>query len=136
MGFSVQYYEDNEDTLEAYLDRLGKDCELTEDEALKKAAEELKANVVRSLNHYRRPLAIRYKGRPAMADDVKISIRREKSGLKVAKVQGGKRTGTLWHIVNDGNLHSHPLFFMDFALAQLDGNVDALWAKIDVHLKE
>lgn len=131
MGFSVTYYESNEDTLEAYLNGVIRDSEQTEKEALEEAGEQVKAYIVKALNKHRRTLAKRYKGRPAMADDVVMNV---KNGT--AKISGGKKTGTLWHIVNDGNLHSRPLFFMDGALTQMDGNIDRLWDKIDGRLKE
>lgn len=131
MGLNVTYYESNEDTLEAYLNGVLRDSEQTQDEALRQAGNEVKTYIVRELNRHRRTLAKRYKGRPAMADDVVMNV---KNGT--AKISGGKKTGTLWHIVNDGNLHSRPLFFMDGALTQMDGNIDRLWDKVDGRLKE
>lgn len=125
MGFKIDYREDNKDTLEAYLSTIIKDSEKTEKEMLKEAAEQVKKYIVANLNKHRRAIAIRYKGRPAMADDVKI---RKTKGS--AKIQGGKMTGTLWHLVNDGNLHSAPTHFMDGALSRLDGDIDGIWDKV------
>lgn len=130
MGFKIDYREDNEDTLEAYLSGIVKDSEITADDMLDEAAETVKEYVVANLNKHRRSLAVRYKGRPAMADDVKINKSNLRSGNKSAKVQGGRKTGTLWHLVNDGNLHSSPTHFMDGALARLDGDIDKLWDKV------
>lgn len=130
MGFKVDYKEHNEDTLEAYLTGIIKDAEKTQDDMLKEAAEKVKEYVVANLNKHRRVLAVRYKGRPAMADDVKISIRTGKWGGRYARVMGGKMTGTLWHLVNDGHLHAMGTHFMDGALARLDGDIDKLWDKI------
>lgn len=125
MSFKIDYREDNEDTLEAYLSSITKDSERTEKEILEEAGEKVKEFIVANLNKHRRTLAVRYKGRPAMADDVKVT----KSKGKV-KISGGKMTGTLWHLVNDGNLHSSPTHFMDGALARLDGSIDKVWDKI------
>ena len=129
MGFKVDYREHNEDTLEVYLSSIVTDSEETEREMLKNAGEELKEFMIQSLNRHRRVLAIRYRGRPAMADDVKLTVRVSKWGEKYARVMGGKKTGTLWHLVNDGNLHSTPTHFMDSALAKLEGEIDKIWDK-------
>lgn len=125
MSFKIDYREDNKDTLEAYLSGILKDSAITEADMLDEAAQTVKEYVVANLNKHRRALAVRYKGRPAMADDVKINKSRG-----TAKIQGGKKTGTLWHLVNDGNLHSTATHFMDGALARLDGDIDKLWDEI------
>lgn len=129
MGFNIDYKEYSDDTLEVYLTDIIKDSEITEREMLREASEKVKEFVVANLNRHRRVLSIRYKNRPAMADDVKISVRKGNWGGNYAKVMGGKMTGTLWHLVNDGNLHSTPTHFMDGALARLDGDIDKLWDK-------
>lgn len=125
MGFEINYREDNEDTLETYLSAIADDSNKTQEEVLKEAGEQVKKYIVANLNRHRRALAKRYKGRPAMADDVKV-----KKSKGTAKIQGGKMTGTLWHLVNDGNLHSTPTHFMDGALAKLDGSIDKIWDKV------
>lgn len=130
MSFNIDYKENSGDTLDVYLSSIVKDSEITEKEMLTEAGERVKELVVTNLNKHRRSLAVRYKGRPAMADDVKISNRTNKWGDRFVKVQGGKMTGTLWHLVNDGNLHSSPTHFMDGALDKLDGDIDKIWDKV------
>lgn len=125
MGFKVDYREHNEDALETYLSSIVSDAEKTEKEMLQEASVKVKELVVASLNKHKRTLAARYKGRPAMADDVKIN-----KSKGIAKIQGGKMTGTLWHLVNDGNLHSTPTHFMDEALSRLDGSIDKVWDEV------
>jgi len=129
MSFNLDFKENNADTLDTYLSSVLKDSDKTEKEMLKEAGEAVKVFVVKNLDKHRRILAIRYKGRPAMADDVKVSIRTNKWGNKYAKVMGGKMTGTLWHLVNDGNLHSTPTHFMDGAIDRLDQDIDKVWDK-------
>ena len=126
MAFNVDYRGSGGDTLEVYLASIEEDSEKTEKEMLKEAGDKVKEYIVANLNKHRRVLAIRHKGRPAMADDVKISIRMGKRGYRSAKVMGGKMTGTLWHLVNDGNLHATGIHFMDGALARLEGSIDQL----------
>ena len=125
MGFNVTSEDDN--GLQIYLSQIKRDAEKTEREMLEETGDQLKEYVVANLNKHRRVLKNRY--RVAMADDVKRTIRTNKWGEKYVSVRGGKKTGTLWHIVNDGHLHSTGIHFMDEALARLDGNMDKLWDK-------
>ena len=119
MGFNVTSEDDN--GLQIYLSQIKRDAEKTEREMLEETGDQLKEYVVANLNKHR--------NRVAMADDVKRTIRTNKWGEKYVSVRGGKKTGTLWHIVNDGHLHSTGIHFMDEALARLDGNMDKLWDK-------
>lgn len=130
MGFNLDFKEDTGNTLDLYLTNILEDSEKTESDMLKSAGETIKELIVKNLNKHRRVIAVRYKGRPAMADDVKVYRRTDKFGNKSARVQGGKMTGTLWHLVNDGNLHSQPTHFMDGALNKLDKDIDEVWDKV------
>ncbi len=130
MGFNVDYTEKDNNTFEVFLKGISAESEDAEKKMLKEAGEQVKKYVVANLNKHRRALAKRYKGRPAMADDVKISTRKDRNGNLSARVQGGKKTGSLWHIVNDGHLHSRPTHFMDDALKSLDGEIDQVWDKV------
>lgn len=130
MGYDIKL-KDEADTLEIFLSDIKNDCEVTEAKALKAAGEKVKELVVANLDRHRRIITTRYKGRPAMADDVKVSIRTDKYGDKYAKVMGGKKTGTLWHLVNDGNLYSQPTHFMDEAMNKLDDNIDDIWEEAE-----
>lgn len=130
MSFKVVSSEKDGDSFDVFLKSILTESEQTERDMLKEAGEQVKEFVVANLNKHRRVLANRYKSRPAMADDVKISTRKDRNGNIAVRVQGGKMTGTLWHLVNDGNLHSIGIHFMDGALARLDGNIDKLWDEI------
>ncbi|HZW98118.1 MAG TPA: HK97-gp10 family putative phage morphogenesis protein [Bacillota bacterium] len=130
MGFKVDYTEKDSDTFEVFLKGISVEGEEAERKMLKEAGEQVKKYVVANLDKHRRALAKRYKGRPAMADDVKVSTRKDRNGNLAARVQGGRRTGSLWHIVNDGHLHSRPTHFMDDALKSLDGRIDNMWDKV------
>jgi HK97 gp10 family phage protein len=130
MGFKMEYREKDSNTFEIFLKAISAESEQAERDMLKEAGEQVKKFVVANLNKHRRALAKRYKGRPAMADDVKVTTRKDRDGNLAAKVQGGSRTGSLWHLVNDGNLHSQPTHFMDDALKSLDSNIDSMWDKV------
>lgn len=128
MGMNINTDKDI-DTLDVFLTGINNDTEELGIRMLKLAGEKAKELVIANLEKHRRVLAVRH--RPALADDVKLSIRTDKFGEKYAKVMGGKKTGTLWHIVNDGNLHSRPTHFLDNALKSLDGEIDELWRKAE-----
>ena len=130
MGFKMQYQQKDNDTFEVFLKSIATDSEQTERDMLKETGEHVKKAVVANLNKHRRAIAKRYKGRPAMADDVRISTRRDRNDNLAVKVQGGPMTGTLWHLVNDGHLHAQPTHFMDNALKSLDNDIDDMWNKV------
>lgn len=130
MGFKVDYTEKDSNTFEVFLKGISAESEEAERKMLKEAGEHVKKSVVANLNKHRRSLAKRYRGRPAMADDVKISTRKDRNGNLAAKVQGGKKTGSLWHLVNDGHLYAQPTHFMDNALKSLDNDIDDMWDKV------
>lgn len=130
MSFKMIYQEKSPDTFEVFLRGIVVDSEEAERKMLKKAGEQVKKYVVANLNKHRRTIAKRYKGRPAMADDVRISTRKDRFGDLAVKVHGGPRTGTLWHLVNDGTLHARPTHFMDDALKSLDEDIDDIWDQV------
>lgn len=130
MGFDIKV-KDDIDELDIYLSGITNDSEELGTKMLKFTGEKVKEIIITNLNKHRRVLDVRYKGRPAMADDVKLSIRTDKYGEKYAKVMGGSKTGTLWHVVNDGNLHSRATHFMDNAMKELDGDIDYIWKEAE-----
>lgn len=64
-----------------------------------------------------------------MADDVVIKAGKDKYGYRYAKVGGGKKTGTLWHIVNDGTYKNKATHFMDNVInetsSEVEGTIDS-----------
>lgn len=129
MGFNIKYEQETQDAFALVIKDIEQTAETTEKEMLKLAGEKAKNEIEAQLRRLKRQNIDRSK-RPALADDVKMSIKQDKWGGKVVKIQGGKKTGTLWHIVNDGNLHSRPTFFLDAALKNLDNSIDTLWDRI------
>ncbi len=125
MSFNITTKDNNE--FHMYMDSIQKDAEMTENQMLEKSGDILKEFVIAELNKHRRIIAERYKGRPAMADDVRKTIKKNKWGESYVSVRGGKKTGTLWHLVNDGNLYSTPTHFMDNAIAKFDNEIDKIW---------
>lgn len=125
MGFKITQVKSEEAGLEVYLNEIEKLGEKKRDEMLKSAGEKAKELVTANLLKHKRILKERTK--IPFSDDVKLSIRTDKNGNKVARVHGGKSTGTLWHIVNDGTYRSKALHFLDKATADLDKEIDKMW---------
>ncbi|WP_312373010.1 HK97-gp10 family putative phage morphogenesis protein [Lachnoclostridium sp.] len=64
-----------------------------------------------------------------MKDDVKYTVKRDKSGGLYAKIQGGKNTGYKWRFLNDGTvrngkIHTRATHFIDHALSDSSHDVD------------
>lgn len=129
MKFNINLKEDG-DNLAAFLSGIQVESIEIEKHMLKKSGEKAKELAVAELNKHRRVVEKRYKGRPAMADDVQMNVRTNKWGEKYVRVGGSKKTGTLWHLVNDGNLYSQPTHFMDNALNKLDAAMDEMWDEV------
>ena len=130
MGFRIEHNKSEESSLNIYIEDIAKDTEKSEKEASKQAGEELKAKVETNLQRHKRSVKKRYKDRPAFCDDVKLSIRKNKKRKMTATVLGGRAIGTLWHIVNDGTLHTRGIHFLDKALAEMDKEADSILDKV------
>lgn len=61
-----------------------------------------------------------------MADDVVIKRGKDRYGYRYAKVGGGKQTGTLWHIVNDGTYKNTATHFMDQVIQDTSSEVEGV----------
>ena len=121
MGFKMRVVEDsiNLQTLINASDEAG-------DRIMKQCASVIKVRVEGNLNSLR---TVDKEGKSAhthMADDVVIKTGKDKYGYRYAKVGGGKRTGTLWHIVNDGTYKNRATHFMDNAISQSESEVQAI----------
>ena len=125
MGYKINYKQEDNNRLDVFLQSIVKESEEVERKLLKDSADRLKTIIVDELRKHKRNLLNRY--RVSLSDDVKGTIRTDKFGNKYASVRGGKKTGTLWHIVNDGTLHTRALHFMDRAIDKFDKEINELW---------
>lgn len=131
MSLSMNYIDS--DKLEVFLGKLETDCKSVGDQIQEKSAEIIKARIVGQLDKIRSSPGVtknrssknqaRYKH---MADDVKITKRKDEFGERTVRVQGGKKTGTLWHLVNDGTYRSNATHFMDKALQEAEPEIQAI----------
>lgn len=137
MGFDWRY--EDSDKLEVFLGNLETDCQQAGERIQKKSGEIIKAKMVSQLNRIRTSYTApsRSNKNPSpykhMADDVTIRTVKDGWGDTVVKVSGGKKTGTLWHIVNDGTYRSRATHFMDKGMAEAEPEVLAI---IDAELSK
>ena len=129
MSLSMNYTDS--DKLELFLGRLETDYKMAGEEIQKESAKIIKARVVGQLNRLR--TKTKDANHKHMADDVSIRTVKDSFGDKVTKIQGGKKTGTLWHIVNDGNYNTGATHFMDKALQEAEQEIQAI---IDAELSK
>ena len=61
-----------------------------------------------------------------MYQDVKKVVSKKYGYVSIG---GGKKTGTLWHIVNDGTYKTKATHFMDSVLTAIDTASDKVWDK-------
>lgn len=125
-------YEDS-DKLEVILGSISRYCEKAGLDAQKEGAKIVKREVIRRLKNIRTSDKKARARITHMCDDVKIVTKKDEYGNVVVKVQGGKSTGTLWHIVNDGTHRSSPTHFMDLALNSIETDLEKI---VDEKLRE
>lgn len=120
MSFGFRY--EDTDKLEVFLGNLETDCRIVGETIQNESAKVIKARVVGQLDKLRtKTNKADYKH---MADDVIIRTVRDQYGDMVVRVRGGGKTGTLWHIVNDGTYRSNATHFMDKALSESESEIE------------
>jgi HK97 gp10 family phage protein len=116
------------DKMEVELGQIPRESENAGIEIQKKCAKIIKNSVekrLRSISQKSAHANSKKRRRVHMADDVRTMTKKDKYGDIIVKVQGGKQTGTLWHIVNDGTYRSRATHFMDGALADCEAAVES-----------
>lgn len=122
MSLSMNYIDT--DKLEVFLGKLETDCKAIGDQIQERSAEVIKVRIVGHLNRLRTTNSkSNYKH---MADDVQITNKKDEFGERTIRVQGGKKTGTLWHLVNDGTYKSNATHFMDKAMQEAEPEIQAI----------
>ena len=114
------------ENIEVYLDQIEKDLQMTEDEVLKEMKGIVKNHTVEELRKLKRLKKIPEKRGKHMYEDVVASIVKDKYGDKVLRVRGGKNTGTLWHIVNDGTYKQSATHFLDRVITKAEKEFEKL----------
>ena len=110
--------------LEDFLDGTVLSTEKAKLNTLKKAAKDTKAAV-----RNRMPLTTgprRHLKRKRMIDDIEAGLVDDKiHGGKRARVRGGRQTGPLWHILNNGTYRTRATNFINKAMADVESSLDA-----------
>ena len=120
MGFKIDYKDKNSDNLALFLADIQNGCEKTETKVLEIMKVKAKKIVIAELRKIKRHSQISPKRLKHMCEDVKSSIKKDSFGYKGLKVNGGKKTGTLWHIVNNGTYRTQGTHFMDRAMESIN----------------
>lgn len=122
MSFKINM--DESGVIDVYLKEIIGATEAAEEKYLRRSAQIMKRNIVRNLKHFKS--SIEKAGYVHMADDVTYSITKDKYGKKVARVRGGRKTGTKWHLVNDGTYKMDATHFMDSAITQTERDLETI----------
>lgn len=133
MGIKLSYQDSNEIT--GVVDDILKDLKITKEQALKLMRPRIKRIAVDELRKIRRIKNIqkhRYRENGErrrnvhLYQDVITKITKDEYGDQILKVGGGSRTGTLWHIVNDGTYKTQATHFMDRIIEKAEKEFDDL----------
>jgi len=116
------------DEIRMEFDKLGKNLAPVEDKIVKRMAETVATAVRKNLG---RDEGKRYghQERPHMADDVVVSNKQHLDGETTRTVGGGKKTGTLWHLVEYGTIRNHykAKHFMENSVSETETATDKIF---------
>ena len=106
--------------------KMEKDLQYGRDECLKIIGLTVKGTVQGNLP---RSNKIKKKRVPHMQDDVEYVIKTSRKGERYVSVRGGKKTGKLWHLVNDGHVAEDGTVvsgkhFIEAAMTQADREIE------------
>lgn len=125
--------ENNADSFNIFLENIDKDCEEIENEIFEKLKKTAPKIVKAELRKIRRKGKVSAERIKHMCNDVKAITTKDTFGYKILKIKGGKKTGPLWHIVNDGTYRSKATHFMDKSMGAIDdvseSVIDAVMSK-------
>lgn len=122
INFTIK--SDGTQEMKLFLTDTIKITEEVEEAYLRRSAKLVKSNIVKNLKHFESDIS--KAGYKHMAEDVTYSIVKDKYGDKVAKVKGGRKTGSKWHLVNDGTYRSRATHFMDAAMEQSERELEQM----------
>ena len=131
MSMSMRYTDS--DKLAVVLGEISRECEQAGVNAQKSGAKAVKKAVMNKLQKIKTKDEKQRKRLKHMCDDVVIVTKKDDYGETIVKVQGGKQTGTLWHVVNDGTYRSKATHFMDDALSDVEKELESI---VDTELKK
>ena len=112
------------ESLKAMQDSLGYGRE----QCLKTIGLTVKVNVEENLP---RSAKVKKKRIPHMKDDVEYELKTSRTGERYVSIRGGKKTGKLWHLVNDGHVAEDGTVvsgnhFIDKAVSQSEKEIESI----------
>ena len=110
------------------LGKMENDLHYGKDECLRIIGLTVKGNVQVSMPRSKK---VKKKKIPHMQDDVEFTIKTSSKGERYVSVRGGKKTGKLWHLVNDGHVAEDGTVvagkhFIESAIAQSDKEIEGI----------
>ena len=110
------------------LERMENNLKYGRDDCLKIIGSTVKGNVQTVMP---RSNVKKKKRMPHMQDDVEFEIKTSSKGERYVSVRGGKKTGKLWHLVNDGHVAEDGTVvsgkhFIETAVAQSEKEIDTI----------
>lgn len=124
MGHGIKVEENG--ALVQFLKKIEKDCKDVEKKILTQSGKVIKGKVVDLLNAIKRKDKYVKDGYTHMADDVKVRLSKDEFGYSVVRISGGKKTGTKWHLVNDGTFRTPATHFMTNAIDSSESEIEAI----------
>jgi HK97 gp10 family phage protein len=120
MAVRMRYLDS--DKMEVFLGDLTGKCKEAGLDAQKEGAKVVKAAVMSRLARIKtNDEKIKH-----MHEDVQISTKKDEFGDTIVRIQGGKATGSLWHIVNDGTYKARATHFMDDAMNDVESKLEQI----------
>lgn len=98
---------------------------------LKNCGQIIKNHVIKSMERNKMRSKINRKDYIHMIDDIKVNIKKSKSGNQFASVGGGKNTGYKWRFLNDGaidqrgNVLNEANHFMEEAIIDSEKEIES-----------
>lgn len=118
MGFRMNVSDNGDTTI--IFKNISEVGEQAEGEILDILRREGQKIVVSKLKHIKRKEGFTGKRKRHMYQDVRARKKKDKKNGACVIISGGKETGSLWHIVNDGTYKTPATHFMDRAMDELD----------------
>jgi len=127
MPTALRYTESaDSDKFDVFIGDVVRVTEDSKNKFLNKMQTEAKDAVLRHIPRSAYTHGRRGKERVHLADDVESALVPDDDfGGRRVRTRGGKKTGSLWHIVSDGTYRSKANHFMDKAMGDIEKKIDA-----------
>ena len=117
----------------AWIEGIGRDGENVTINVADKIGDYTKEEAERQLKRIQRKGKLPKNRKVHMYQDVKKVISKKYGYVSIG---GGKITGTLWHIVNDGSYRTKATHFIQAILNSVDKEIDRIWEQEGKVLEE